>query len=379
MKILLLTYEFPPVSGGIATYCAALASAAVKRGHHVTVAASGGFERDDSEMENYSFEIKRSGKGIYSAGKLPALIWRTYRWAHRGGYDLIHAVDWPHIMALALLNRFKSIPFAATYYGSDILMAPSSRQIRFLAKDRFFSAPARIFVISDFSMKLLLEHNRGIDPNAVIMTPLGVDFEHFANPRGNCDFRSKYSIPHGNKIILTVARLDERKGHKAALEAMRTLPPKIKERLSYIIAGTGIDNKYSGELRYLADRSGVNVIFAGRIDHEDLPSLYAACDIFCMVGQPHPGKVEGFGLAYLEAAAARLPSIAGRIGGAPEVVIEGDTGLIVEPGDIEGIARAIITLTEDESLRFELGRKAQERARGFTWEKCVDLTYGSAA
>ena len=373
---MMLTYEFPPVSGGIATYTASIASAATDLGHEVTVAVSGRTELSIESNIEYPFTVDRSGRGNYSIGKLPWLLWRTYQSVEKRGFDLIHAVDWPHIMALAYLNRFKKIPFAATIYGTELLMAPDSRQIKYLAGDRFLSAPTKIFAISEFTKHLALGNNKKINSESIMVTPLGVDFERFSKPKGDFDIYSEFAIPRDNKIILTVARLDERKGHRTILKALKRLPSEFKAKISYIIAGSGDDKNYKRELELLADKSDVNVVFAGLIEHQRLPSLYAACDLFCMIGEPHPGKIEGFGLVYLEAAVAGIPSIAGRIGGVPEVVVDNETGILVEPGDISGLAGAIVKMIENDDLRKALGKRAKERASIFSWSECARLTYG---
>ncbi|MEE9553622.1 MAG: glycosyltransferase family 4 protein [candidate division Zixibacteria bacterium] len=378
MKILMLTYEFPPVSGGIATYTAGLALAASKSGHDITIAVSGTPREFDGDITDYPFIIVRYGTGNYTFGKLPRLLWRTYRLVERGGFDLIHALDWPHIMALAYFNRFKKIPFVASVYGTEILLAPDSRQIKYLAGENFFTAPDRFYAISDYTRNLLLETKPTLDPESVTATPPGVDFDYFSNPGEKFDIYKRFSIPINNKVILTVSRLDKRKGHRAVFRALERLPSRMKNEVSYIIAGDGDDSKYNQELRRLAKNSGVNVIFAGRVDYDLLPSLYASCDLFCMPGEPYPEKIEGFGIVYLEAAAAGLPSIASRIGGVPEAVIDNRTGILLEPGDIESLSAALVKMIRNDDFRAGLGKAAFEHAKQFSWQRCAELTYSVA-
>lgn len=375
----MMTHEFPPVAGGIATYTAQLATAASKLGHDITVVAPRS-SRDHSVRpgEGYPFRVIPFRAGIYSIRKLPHLIWRTYRWAKPEQFDLIHAVDWPHIMASAYLNRFKDIPFAATIYGTEVLLAPDAKQIRYLVGDNIFTSPLRIFAISEFARSLLLDRCKNVKPENVVVTPPGVAFERFAKPQGDYDFRQRFSIPDGNHIILTVSRLDERKGHGTVLKALARLSSELKRKTTYVIAGAGKNRSYIAKLRWLAGKSGVYVIFMGEVDQEQLPSLYAGSTVFCMTGEPHPEKVEGFGLVYLEAAAAGLPAIASRIGGVPEVVIHDKTGLLIKPQDIDGLAAALTIILSDEGYRAALGNSARERARDFTWDRCARQTYGSA-
>ncbi|MEE8417979.1 MAG: glycosyltransferase family 4 protein, partial [candidate division Zixibacteria bacterium] len=244
-KILMLAHEFPPVMGGIATYTSQLAAAASKAGHRVTVLASG-LTKDQSkdDKRRYPFTVIRFGAGDYSYRKILHLIWRTYVNAKPSKYDLIHAMDWPHVMALAFLNRFREIPFVATVYGTEILLVPNSGQIRYLGVDNMFELPSRIFAISEFTKNLLLEKYRTIISDNVIVTPPGVDFARFSTSQRNFDIRRPYSIPEGNHIILTVSRLDERKGHSTVIKALSELAPELRSATTYIIAGAADDGAY---------------------------------------------------------------------------------------------------------------------------------------
>src|SRR5207302_1429105 len=107
----------------------------------------------------------------------------------------------------------------------------------------------------------------------------------------------------------------------------------------------------------------------------EIRDLFGVADFFCLTGVPDPaGRVEGFGLVYLEAAACGLPSVATAIGGVPDAVIADRTGLLVEPS-ADAIAAAIAALAENESLRFTLGRGAEAHARALSWERCAAETY----
>ena len=376
-KILMLTHEFPPIAAGIATYTAQLASAASKMGYRITVLAPGSFkDQSEDDKERFPFTIIRYGAGAYSYRKLPRLIWRTYRKAKPSMYDLIHAMDWPYIMALAFVNRFKEIPFVATVYGTEILLVPNSRQVRHLGVDNMFEIPSRIFAISEFTKNLLLEKYGGIRPEDVTVTPLGVDFARFSRSQRDSDIRRLYSIPAGNQIVLTVSRLDERKGHRTVIRALSKLSTELKQRTTYIIAGAADDGAYVGGLKQMGEDSGVDVKFIGRVNHDDLPSLYAGSTVFCMPGESYPEKIEGFGLVYLEAAAAGLPCIASRIGGVPEVVIHEKTGILIEPGDSDALAAALTRTLIDRDYRTALGNEARNNAARFTWDRCARLTYG---
>ncbi len=376
-KILMLTHEFPPIAGGISTYVAQLAAAASKMGHRITVLAPGlTGDQSKDDKRRYPFTVIRFGAGDYSYRKLLHLIWHTYVNAKPSKYDLIHTADWPHMMALAFLNRFREIPFVATIYGTEILLVPNSGQIRYLGVDNMFEVPSRIFAISEFTKNLLLEKYRAIISENVIVTPPGVDFARFSTPQRNFDIRRLYSIPEGNHIILTVSRLDERKGHRTVIKALSKLAPELRSRTTYIIAGAANDSAYVRGLKQIGEDSSIDMRLIGKVDHQDLPPLYAGSTVFCMTGESYPEKIEGFGLVYLEAAAAGLPCIASRIGGAPEAVIHEKTGVLIEPGDSDALAIALTRILIDPDYRAALSNEARSHASGFSWDRCARLTYG---
>ena len=374
----MLTYEFPPITGGIATYIAQLATAASKTGYRITVLAPGSAkDHSINDKKKYPFTVIRFGAGDYSYRKILRLIWRTYVNAKPSKYDLIHAMDWPHTMALAFLNRFREIPFVATVYGTEILLVPNSRQIMYLGVDNMFAIPNHIFAISGFTKRLLLEKYSGIRPEDVTVTPPGVDFERYSSSKSNFEIRRLYSIPEDNHIILTVSRLDERKGHRTVIKALSKLAPELKRRTTYIIAGAADDGAYVTGLKELGKESDVDMRFTGKVDHEDLPSLYAVSTLFCMPGEPYPEKIEGFGLVYLEASAAGLPCIASRIGGVPEAVVHEKTGILIEPGDSDALATAVTRMLNDRGFTAALAGEARNYASRFSWDRCARLTYGS--
>jgi phosphatidylinositol alpha-1,6-mannosyltransferase len=376
-KILMLTYEFPPITGGIATYTAQLASAASKIGHRITVLAPGSAKdhsRDDKKK--YPFTVIRFGAGDYSYRKILHLIWRTYVNAKPSKYDLIHPMDWPHTMALSFLNRFRNIPFVATVYGTEILLASNSRQIMYLGIDNMFAIPNHLFAISEFTKNLLLEKYKEIRSEDVTVTPPGVDFERYSGSKNNYEIRRLYSIPEDNHIILTVSRLDERKGHRTVIKALSKLAPELRSKTTYIIAGVADDGDYVRGLKQQGEDSGIDMRLIGKVDHQDLPPLYASSTVFCMPGEPYPEKIEGFGLVYLEAAATGLPCIASRIGGVPEAVVHKKTGILIEPGDSDALATALTRILIDRDYRAALSNEALNHASSFTWDRCARLTYG---
>ncbi|MCX7319488.1 MAG: glycosyltransferase [Hyphomicrobiales bacterium] len=114
----------------------------------------------------------------------------------------------------------------------------------------------------------------------------------------------------------------------------------------------------------------------GALSNVDIRDLYGAADFFCLTGVPESsGRVEGFGLVYLEAGAGGLPSIASDIGGVPDAVLAGDSGLLVQPR-IDMIAGVIAQIATDDDLRARLAAGARAHARELSWMRCAAETYG---
>jgi phosphatidylinositol alpha-1,6-mannosyltransferase len=142
----------------------------------------------------------------------------------------------------------------------------------------------------------------------------------------------------------------------------------------YVVAGDGPDR---GRLVELTRQNGLeeSVRFVGPIEDHELPLWYSLGDVFVMPSRSEPPDVEGFGIVYLEAAACERPVVAARAGGVPDAVSEGVSGLLVEPGDPAGLARALVELLSDPARRADLGRRARERVlTELTWDRIADAT-----
>ena len=373
-RILLITTEFPPVTGGIGTYCYQLATAAAKRGHEVTVFAPDfGVPPEDLGDGKTAFSVVRYRGAAYTVRDFAVHLAQVLRQLGAGDYDLVHAADWPSALMMRNVNRFRRMPYVVTVHGTDVLLMPHSRQIKLLGS-KIFEMPQRIMTNSEFTKSLLLENFPAVDPARVNVTLLGVGPEWFDEVVDAPRTLERLGIDQNRFCILTVARLDERKGHRLVLRALRDLPAEMTEKLTYVVVGKG-DAAYTQQLHELAAENPVPTVFAGAVTNNELRALYASADVFCMPGEPHPRRVEGFGLVYLEAAAQGVPAIASRIGAIPEVVIDGRTGIVIPPADFEALKSGIVHVFENRDLLRTLGENARAWSRGFTWDRCAAQTY----
>ncbi|HYF44857.1 MAG TPA: glycosyltransferase, partial [Acidimicrobiales bacterium] len=196
----------------------------------------------------------------------------------------------------------------------------------------------------------------------VVHVPPGVDVERFRplDQAGRTAARARLGLPEG-RLVVGVSRLVPRKGFDVLIRAAAQLAPGRPD-LSVAIAGGGRDDD---RLRRLVEEVGAPVHFCGRVPDEDLPDLYACGDVFAMLCRNRWAGLEqeGFGIVFLEAAAAGVPAVAGESGGAAEAVAAGETGLVVDPPtSVEATAAALAELLDEEERRRAMGEAARRRA-----------------
>ena len=172
----------------------------------------------------------------------------------------------------------------------------------------------------------------------------------------------------GKKVLLGVGRQVRRKGFDTALQAFAAVHRRRSD-VRLLFAGDGPERP---RLVRLAEDLGVaeETLFAGEVAGERLLGYYALADVVLFLSREEGTDVEGFGLVALEAAACAKAVIGGRSGGVPEAVLDGKTGLIVDPQDVDGVRRAIETLLEQDSVRGELEQNARRHALARSWVAC---------
>ena len=196
-----------------------------------------------------------------------------------------------------------------------------------------------------------------------MVVPPGVDTDRFRPlDVGERDsVRSDLGLPIDAPLVVAVSRLVPRKGMDTLIRAAARLRSSHPD-LVVAIAGSGRDRR---RLEGLVDSTGAPVRLLGRVPDELLPGLYGAGDVFAMPCRSRWGGLEqeGFGIVFVEAAAAGVAQVAGESGGAAEAVEHDRTGLVVGPSRaVEGVAGALSDLLDDDDRRLEMGRRARQRA-----------------
>ncbi len=225
-----------------------------------------------------------------------------------------------------------------------------------------------VFAVSHFTEKLLVERC-GVAPRNIYVVFNGVHPQEFSPGPRSEDLLRGLGI-QGKRIFLTVTRLHGYKGVDRAISALRYVIARHPDVI-YLVCGEGGDRQ---RLESLAAHFGLreHVIFAGRVPEGRLRDYYNLADCFVLLSREDwdAPDVEGFGIVFLEAAACAKASIAGRSGGIPDAVADGETGWLVDPDNEYEISRAMLHCLEDPELLRRRGQAARARVlREFTWER----------
>jgi phosphatidyl-myo-inositol dimannoside synthase len=367
--LFLITHEFYPKRGGIATFTEEIARASTELGYDVEVWAQSAPAA--AEKRDWPFRLRRLPlKGTHDLACQLQLARELIR--HRR--DLRHATVYlPEpgpmltMMLLQFFHAFRPQRLVLTFHGSEILKFARKPWRRWLA-GRLIQRATRVSTLSNYTQELLLSHF----PEAadkIFLTPgaLRSDFA-VVPPKPQ---RSKDKI-----VVLTVGRLHPRKGQLLTLQALQMLPPEVRTRIEYWIVGGQSKGNYEATLRHSAAKvPDLAVRFFGNLPDDELATVYDGADIFAMTSVNLDRSVEGFGLVYLEAAAHGLPVVAHDVGGVSEAVVDGVTGLLVPPHRPVQLAAAFEKLIHDPELRHKLGAAGREWAMRNCWKESAEALF----
>lgn len=351
--ILLLTELFPPAIGGSAVL----------------------FGEVYSRLGDTRVSVLSDGVGMADYGiRDPRSLWQYLRLAFRlrksaRGMAMIHCGRaLPEGVAAWLCRRSGGPPYACWAHGEDIATALTSRELTLMMRKVYAGAEV-VFANSVNTRRMLRE--LGIADDRIDVVYPGVDTQRFRPDIDAADLRRRLA-PSGETVLLSVGRLQTRKGHDLMIQAVRLLTREGDRKLRYVIVGDGLDR---ARLETLVDECGVRdyVTFIGEVTADQLPRYFAACDVFVLPNRIEQNDVEGFGIVFLEAAASGKPTVGGRSGGVPEAVADGVTGLLVGGTDAGELATTVARLMDSEPLRRSLGEAGRARAVSeFSWESAAD-------
>jgi phosphatidyl-myo-inositol dimannoside synthase len=349
MRLLLVTIDFPPHRGGVQNLLARLADGLARRWPItvVTPASAGAGGWDAAQP----YAVIRSLPLAWGKPGLAGLQLRAF-------VELLrrrpHVIVCGHVLLgpfCRLVSVLFGVPYVVMAYAYEI-RAPRMRAIARLA----LRGARRVVTISEFSRRAVEAH--GIAPAAVTVIRPGAAVDETAASPGGVG-----PAPAGQRVLLSVGRLvDAYKGHDMVIRAMPLILVRVP-MAQYVVVGDGPLRRYLERLAVSLDVASA-VRFVGPASDDEVDAWYRRCEVFVLASRESgvSGGAEGYGIALVEAGLRGKPVVGGRSGGIPDAVIDGETGILVDPLDPADIADAVTRLLTEPQLAARLGRDGRRRA-----------------
>lgn len=368
-NVIIFTNEYFPFKGGIGRYCEEVINE-IKLQHKVTLvgpAYDSSLTRD-KRSEGIRLELFPGGQFKY--WHLPKLIKKVSSIDFEQ-YDYVLVADWPFWVAIEFLNRFsfkRKIRFNLMLHGSEVLNLKFGRASIFSKILNMFDGVKKIFTNSNYTKKILLEYHQVPKDISIITTYLGVNESEFA--RNNVFLKN---VNNKTFNILSVGRLDERKGFDNVIKALGMLDNDVKQHIIFTIVGNG-SLEFKEYLKNLAKENSVDVEIKSGVSDSKLNELYGEANLFVLAAKSSNKKIEGFGLVFLEAAKHGVPSLATDVGAISEVVKNENTGLVVKE-DISELSQAIYRCYTHRDLLVKFSNNCVNDVANYSWAKLADITF----
>lgn len=367
MHIAHVTATFPPHYTGTGMVCYHNALGLARLGHQVTVFTARDAPDAGESLEGVTVRRLPALFRFGNAPFLPGLL-------KMGRFDVVH-LHYPFYFGsemVYLKSVLGGVKYVVTYH-QDVLFAGALRHPerihhrlvgrRVLTRARKVLATSRDYAEASRLSELLRTR-----PGAVGVLPNGVDVERF-HPNVNVgDLRARYGLDPEDRIVLFVGGLDRAhyfKGIPVLLEAVARVPDT---RVKLLLVGDGdLRPAYQGQAAALGLEK--RVLFCGRVPDDALPAHYALCDLLAL---PSTTLGEAFGLVLLEAMACGKPVIASNLPGVRSVVSDGETGLLVTPGDAHDLTEKLCTLLDSPVRRQEMGARGRAIVeKTYAWRRII--------
>lgn len=346
MKVALVTLDYPPERGGVARYlgnlvagCEGLIDVFVNLAH-------------PAEGPGNVVRVRLLSRGPFAWRPMIGFM----RGLKKSGYDQVlvsHLL--PVGTAAWIANKLGGLPYSVIVHGLDLRLAQSTSRKTWLAK-KILKGAQNVIANSRAIAAEINAFEPSIYPKVV--TP---GSEPMTIPT-RADARRVIGLAENAYVLLAVSRHVQRKGLDRLVECLGFLPKEV----SLVIIGDGPDR---ARIETFAWRFRDRVRLLTTATDLERNLWYAAADVFVLPVREELADVEGFGIVFLEAAAAGLPVIAGKSGGAPEAVVDGVTGLLVDPHNPREIAEAVKALYDRPDIGRQFGEAGKLRAeRDFRWE-----------
>ncbi len=300
-------------------------------------------------------------------------IFNFFRKQFRSGPIFVHITkvvpEGILILPLKLMwgRKLKLITYA---HGEEFLVANTSFQLKMLTKAVLKNSD--MIIANSYSTKNIV--SSFYDKSKIKVVHPGVEFSCYQiEEKERLLWRKRWGFPQDTIILITIARMEPRKNQDAVIKVLAEFR-KEGLPLGYVVGGVGEEE---GKLRDLVNELELQqwVKFLGRVSEEEKIKSFCAADIHIMPSIQVGSMIEGFGIVFMEAAAAGIPSIAGNVGGQSEAVLDGKTGIVVDGTNLEEIKDGIKRLSLNVEKRKSLGIQAKQWAREHDWHKVTMRVY----
>ena len=380
MKILMLTWEYPPrIVGGIARVVHDLSKRLIKDGHEVTVVTYKDgdlpeYENDKGvkvyRVENYMIRPNNFIDWIMQLNfNMVAKASEIIR--KEGKFDVIHAHDWLVTTSAKTLKQAFGIPLVATIHATEAGRNSGihDEQQRYINDTEWLLTyeATEVIVNSNF-MKGHVQSLFGLPFDKINVVPNGINITNFNGIERDYEFRRQYAMDN-EKIILFMGRLVYEKGVQHLISAM----PKILRNYhdaKLIVAGKG---GMMDELRRQVDSMGLSskVYFTGYLNSKQVQKMYKCADVAVF-----PSTYEPFGIVALEAMLAGVPTVVSDVGGLNEIVDHGINGMQAYAGNPNSIADSVLSILHDAKLSNNIAKNAKAKVKeDFNWNKIAQDTH----
>ena len=381
MKILMLTWEYPPrVVGGISKVVYDLSHKMVKEGNEVTVVTykdgdNVKYYENDKGVEVYRVDnyMIRPNNFIDWIMQLNFnMITKVNEIINKNGkFDVIHAHDWLVAYSAKSIKESYNIPLISTIHATESgrnsgIHDETQRYIN--DSEWMLTYESSEVIVNSNYMKNEVQRLFGLPYDKINVIPNGVNLQLFSNVNIDYDFRRQYAMDN-EKIILYVGRLVYEKGIQNLIAAM----PKVLDRYhdsKLIICGRGgMIDELREQVKYLGIEN--KVYFAGYCDSKKMQKMYKCADVAVF-----PSTYEPFGIVAIESMLSGTPTIVSDVGGLNEIVEHGVTGMKSYAGNANSIADSVLALLFDPKLCANISQNAIKKVKeNYNWAKITDNTY----
>jgi len=349
-KTLVLTHEYYPFKGGVARYVYNLFKN-FDRSEYLVVTDHPAVKTEDNIL---NIKLKHS------------FVWPTWILAYFKIRKIIkknniEMVFTPNILPLGTMAYFLGLPYVVSLHGLDINLALKNKA--WLTR-RILAKAAKI-VTNTKNTAQLISHLNLPSKNIFVIYPT-LDWEYKFYEDKFIKLKQTLDIRENNKVLLTVGRLNRRKGQDLVIKAIARLKSKLD--IKYLIVGQG---DFELELRQLINEEDLeaNVFIFKDVEDIDLIYYYKMANLFVLPNRDDSVDIEGFGIVFLEAASLKLPIIAGASGGVTEILTNRENALLVKNGDLDQLTDHIEHLLKNKPDADKLAEKAFKRAQDFASAK----------